>query len=124
MARKDSQMQKRAENRPQEAQTPLREVRRLTPAIDIFETDQELLVYADLPGVRSEDLEVRVEHHELMVEGHRTRGDETWAYRRAFTLPDTVDTDKIRAECHNGVLKLTLPKSEAVKPRRLPISTA
>ncbi len=73
-----------------------------SPSVDIFETENELVLKADLPDVKLEDIEVRVENETL-------------------TLKATVDADKVGAEFKNGVLTVTLPKKEAAKPRQVKI---
>ncbi len=103
------------------------------PRFDIQETDDELVLYGDLPGVRPDDLEVRFEKGELTVHGKVSgrRENSEALYReygvgdfyRTFTVTESVDAAAISAELKNGVLTLHLPKSEAAKPRRVPIQT-
>lgn len=102
-----------------------------TPRVDILETDGELLVYADLPGVKPEDMDIRCENGELTLHGkvaprqpeadyHRYEygvGD----FYRTFTLSEAIDTDQITAEMKDGVLTLHLPKSAAVRPRKITV---
>lgn len=100
-----------------------------TPRVDIFETETELTLYADVPGVRSEDVELRYENGELVLHG-RVRpcsqaGTLLWAeydqgnFFRAFTIHESIDSTRIEATCKNGVLTVHLPKVEAVQPRRI-----
>jgi HSP20 family protein len=101
------------------------------PRVDILETDQELLLLADLPGVRPTDVDVRFENGELTIHGRRnpTNADKRrvlWEYEpahyhRAFRLSEDVAADKIEAELKNGVLTVRLPKAEAAKPRRIAV---
>ncbi|MCH5376679.1 MAG: Hsp20/alpha crystallin family protein, partial [Planctomycetes bacterium] len=98
------------------------------PRFDIWEGDEEMLLYGDLPGVDPENLDIRFENRELTVHGKvRPRyegiqfiygeygiGD----FYRTFSIGEAIDGERISAEMHNGVLKLHLPKSEKVKPRR------
>jgi HSP20 family protein len=102
--------------------------------IDVTETGEELKVKAQLPGVKPEDVEISVHGNVLTIKG-QTQEEETsegqnWhrreirsgSFMRSFTLPSDVDADKARADFEDGLLKLTLPKSEAAKPRRIAIS--
>lgn len=105
-----------------------------TPRIDIWESDEELVLYADLPGVSPEDLDIQFENRELRIHGkvgprHEDRnflygeygiGD----FYRTFTIGETIDSKKISAELQNGILTLHLPKTEAVKPRRIAVKAS
>jgi HSP20 family protein len=102
----------------------------VTPRVDVLETENEFLVLADMPGVRPEDVDVRFEKGELTVHGRRPaptgkeltyREFETTNYHRAFAVAETVAADKISAELKGGVLTVHLPKTEAVKPRRIAV---
>jgi len=101
-----------------------------TPRVDIVETEQELTLYADLPGVRAEDVDLRFEQGELFLTGRTPeRGPKTknvllneyevGDFYRAFTIHESIDASKISAEHKNGVLIVHLPKSEAVRPRQI-----
>ena len=102
-----------------------------TPRVDIIETPEELLLYADLPGVRSEDVDVRFENGELILHGkcpprHQPanflRNEfEVGDFYRVFTLNESIDAEKIVAELKQGVLTVHLPKSEALKPRKITV---
>jgi HSP20 family protein len=102
-----------------------------TPRVDIFEHDDALVLYADLPGVRPEDLDIRFEQGELAVHGKCTpRHPEANYFRaeygvgdfyRAFTVSEQIDADKITAKLQNGVLTLTLPKTDAARPRKIAV---
>lgn len=106
-----------------------------TPAADIYETENELVVTLDLPGVDPKMVDIRVENNILTIRGERqfneTQNKESFhrversygAFARSFTLSTYVDADKIRAGYNNGVLNITLPKAEAVKPKRIQIAT-
>ena len=101
------------------------------PRVDILETEQDLLIRADLPGVKPADVDVRFENGELTIHGRRTptNADKRRAlweyepahYHRAFRLSEDVAADKIEAELKNGVLTVRLPKAEAAKPRRITV---
>jgi HSP20 family molecular chaperone IbpA len=106
------------------------ESRYLVPPVDILETDDALTVLADLPGVRIEDVTVRVENGLLTIEGRPSyrRPDELLygefdlaRYYRQFRLTDRVDTEKISAELKHGVLRVRLPKAERLMPRSIEI---
>ena len=102
-----------------------------TPSADIAETENELVVSADLPGVNKEDIKVNVQNNVLTFSGERkqeTKSEENNYHRlersygffsRSFTLPATVKTDAIKAAYKDGVLRLTLPKAEEAKPRQI-----
>jgi HSP20 family protein len=101
------------------------------PRVDILETEQEVLLLADLPGVRPADVDVRFENGELTIHGRRTPSHlgkkraqweyEPTHYHRAFRLSEDVAADKIQAELKNGVLTVRLPKAEAAKPRKIAV---
>lgn len=102
-----------------------------TPLVDIFETDQELTVYADVPGVRGADVDLRYEGGELLLQGRvRPRHPEPGFllneydegdFYRAFTIHESIDSNRISAECKNGVLTVHLPKAEAARPKQIKI---
>jgi HSP20 family protein len=104
-----------------------------TPAVDIYETENELVLKADLPEVSLKDIDVRVENQTLTIAGERKfeheeskkgfhRIERSYGnFVRSFAVPSTFDTDKIGAEFHNGVLTVTLPKKEAAKPRQVKV---
>lgn len=104
-----------------------------TPAVDIVETANELILHAELPGMKSEDVDIRIENNLLTLKGERrfeSREDQENYHRRersygtfarTFTLPSTVEQDKVSAEYKDGVLKVTLPKREETKPKQINI---
>ena len=104
-----------------------------SPAVDIYETENELVVKADLPEVSLKDIDVRVENQTLTISGQRKfekneaqkgfhRIERSYGdFVRSFAVPNTFDTDKVSAEFHNGVLSVTLPKKEAAKPRQVKV---
>jgi len=106
------------------------------PAVDIFEKGDDLIIRAELAGVEKDDLDIRIENNTLVLSGERKREtefEERDAYRlersfglftRSFTLPKTVDSARIKASFKSGVLELTLPKIEAVKPQKIEIRVA
>ncbi|MBI2950696.1 Hsp20/alpha crystallin family protein, partial [bacterium] len=104
-----------------------------TPTVDISETENELVVSADLPGLNKEDIKVNVQNNVLTFSGERkqeTKSEESNVHRlersygffsRSFTLPATVKADGIKAVYKDGVLRLTLPKVEEAKPRQIAV---
>ena len=104
------------------------------PAVDIYETPNELVVKADLPDVNEKDIDVRVENNLLTIRGERKfeksvseenylRVERTYgAFSRSFSLPNTVNAESIGAEYKNGVLTVTLPKREESKPRQVKVT--
>lgn len=106
--------------------------RSYVPATDIFETDAELTIVMEVPGVEKKDVGVELENDVLRVEGKIDFGkyeglEPVYAeynvghYARAFTLSDKIDRDGISADLNNGVLTLTLKKAKAAQPRRIEI---
>jgi HSP20 family molecular chaperone IbpA len=104
--------------------------RYMTPPVDIYEMAEGLVVVADMPGVDSNALDVRVDNHLLTLQGtacHVAPGDvvyreyELMNYFRQFELSDKVDASKIRAEFKHGVLTLHLPKAEVAKPQHIEV---
>jgi HSP20 family protein len=104
------------------------------PAVDIYETPDELVVKADLPEVNEKDIDVRVENNLLTICGERKfeksvpeenflRIERTYgSFSRSFSLPNTVNAEAIGAEYKNGVLTVTLPKREESKPRQVKVT--
>src|ERR1700704_5714189 len=104
-----------------------------SPSVDIYETENELILKADLPDVKLEDIEVRVENQTLTLKGERKFEEDAsvrgyhriersyGTFTRSFTVPTTVDSEKVSAEFKNGVLTVKLPKKEAAKPRQVKI---
>ena len=107
------------------------ELRRAVPLVDIYENNEEILLYADMPGVAKDSITVNVDNGKLEISGIRKlemTGTANWQefgdieYRRVFSVPQSIDVDKVNAELKEGVLKLHLPKTEAAKPRTIQIS--
>jgi HSP20 family molecular chaperone IbpA len=110
-----------------------KELYKATPAVDIYENEDEILIYADMPGVVKDDISVDIDNGTLSISGVRklsVTGSVTYEefsdveYVRNFSVPQTIDVEKVEAELKNGVLRLHLPKSEAAKPRQIEIKTA
>lgn len=102
-----------------------------TPRVDILENDNELTVFADLPGVRNEDLDLRYENGELLLHARvqpRHPDNQLWLneyevgdFYRAFSIHESIDSSRISATCKNGVLTIHLPKTEKAKPRQIKV---
>ena len=104
------------------------------PAVDIFETPEELVVVADMPGVPPDQVDIDLEGDTLTIDG-RVRPDEyqglkpvyveygVGGFYRRFTLGEAIDRDKIQAQLRNGVLTLRLAKAERARPRRITVQT-
>ncbi|MCA1787614.1 MAG: Hsp20/alpha crystallin family protein [Desulfurivibrio sp.] len=110
-----------------------RELYEIAPAVDIYENEDEILLYADMPGVVKDEISVNIDNGRLALSGVRkleTNGVTTWEefanveFVRNFSVPQTIDVGKVKAELKNGVLALHLPKSEEAKPRQVEIKTA
>lgn len=103
----------------------------VSPPVNIFENKDGYVLEAEMPGVNKEGLEVMLEGNEMTIVGHRSadipagaalfRESRLADFRRAFELDPAIDTGKISARINQGVLTLTLPKSEKVKPRRITV---
>jgi HSP20 family protein len=105
-----------------------------SPPVDIFETDEALVMKAELPGFSKDDISIEMKENTLVVKGERKRDDEVkegnyhrmervyGAFQRSFLLPTTVDQEKVRASYKDGVLELRLPKVQAAQPKRIAVS--
>jgi HSP20 family protein len=111
---------------------PMRTRRMYTPPVDILEQKDGLWLMLDMPGVQAGDVEIQYENGLLTIHGkvqprepqdadylHCEYG--TGDFYRTFSVGEGIDADKIEAECRNGVIKLHLPKSEALKPRKIEV---
>jgi HSP20 family protein len=106
------------------------------PAVDIYETEQELVVKVDLPEVAQKDIDIRVENNTLTVRGERKFQSEVGqdhylrveraygTFTRSFSLPNTVNTEGIRADYENGVLTVRMAKREESRPKQIKISVS
>ena len=103
----------------------------VSPEVDIYETVEGYVLRAEMPGVNKSGLEVTLDGNEVTITGHRDRPNlnaqplfsesREYDYRRAFELDPAIDTARISAKMDQGVLTLTLPKSEKVKPRKITV---
>jgi HSP20 family protein len=104
------------------------------PAVDIYETEHELVVKADLPDVNPQDLDIRVENNILTIRGERKfenkvkeenylRVERAYgSFSRSFSLANSVKLDAIKADYQNGVLTLSIPKREEAKPKQIKVN--
>jgi len=108
-----------------------RETVTLAPPIDIYETETAFVLLADMPGVAPEGLELVVERNTLRIRGRAqdTTGEveyqefELGEYRSAFAITDDLDTDRIAAVLRDGVLRVEIPKSERLQPKKIPVAS-
>jgi HSP20 family protein len=108
------------------------EVEYLTPEVNIFESKDGYVLEAEMPGVNKDGLEITLEDNQMTLLGRRHvdsmpgevvfRESRDAAYKRVFALDPAIDTGKITARMDQGVLTLTLPKSERVKPRKITVT--
>jgi len=106
-------------------------IRYFVPAVDIFETDEQVTVIAEMPGVKSDGVDISLEDNVLTIRGQREADEmegrlllqeyETGSYLRKFTVAETIDQEKIRASMTGGLLKVELPKAEPARPRRIEV---
>jgi HSP20 family protein len=118
------------EQRPAKPTAPEREY--VSPEVNIYETKDGYVLEAEMPGVSKEGLEITLEGSEITIVGHRHSEPLTGTplfrerrlvdYRRVFELDPAIDTAKIAAKMNQGVLTLTLPKSEKVQPRKITVN--
>jgi HSP20 family protein len=104
------------------------------PAVDIYETENELVLKADLPDVNEKDIDIRIENNTLSIHGERKFEQEVkeenylrversyGSFTRSFTLPSTVNTEAIKAEYKNGVLRVEMPKRAESKPKQVKVN--
>lgn len=103
------------------------------PAVDIYETEDSIVIKAEVPDVDQKDIEVRIEENTLTLKGERKHENEVkkenyhrieryfGSFQRSFSLPATIDQEKVVATCEKGVLSITLPKKEDTKPKQITI---
>jgi HSP20 family protein len=109
-------------------------VRTWAPPVDIYETDDAVILKAELPGVSKDDVSIEIHQNTLILRGERKHEEEVkedryhrverayGTFQRSFVLPTVVDQEHVQATYHDGVLELRLPKSEAAKPKRIAIT--
>jgi HSP20 family protein len=104
------------------------------PPVDIYETDDAVVLKAELSGVSKEDVSIEIQHNTLLLRGERKHEAEVkednyhrverayGTFQRSFVLPTAVDQEHVQATYQDGVLELRLPKSEAARPKRIAIT--
>ena len=107
-----------------------------SPSVDIYETENELVLSAEIPGIDEKDIEIKLEDNTLTLKGERKFEKETkeenyhrierayGSFYRSFSLPPYVDQDKINAEHENGVLRIVMPKKPELQPRTVKVLKA
>src|SRR5579862_3849893 len=108
----------------------------LAPAVDIYETENELVAKADLPDVSEKDIDIRIENNTLTITGERKfepqvskdnylRVERAYGtFSRSFSLPNTVNTEAIQADYHNGLLTVHMPKREESMPKQIKVGVS
>ncbi len=103
------------------------------PPVDIFEDAESLIIKAELPGIEQKDIDVRIEDNTLTLRGERKQDQEVkkenyhrieryyGSFQRSFSLPATIDQEKVKATCDKGVLTIILPKKEEIKPKQISV---
>jgi HSP20 family protein len=104
------------------------------PSVDVFEDKESLKIVAELPGLKPEDVKITLENSTLTLRGEKKQVAEEktervhryersyGSFERSFSLPNTVDAEKVAAAFENGVLTVTLPKAEKAKPREIAVA--
>jgi HSP20 family protein len=105
-----------------------------SPPVDIYETDEALVMKAELPGFSKDDIGIELKENTLVIKGERKHEDEVkegnyhrrertyGAFQRSFMLPATVDREKVSASYKDGILELRLPKAVEAQPKRIAVS--
>jgi len=104
-----------------------------SPAVDIYETDNDIVLKAELPGMKQEDIQLDIRDNVLTLKGERRQESDVkegsyhrversyGAFQRMFTLPNVIQQDKVKAKYKDGVLEVTMPKAEVAKPKHIAI---
>ncbi|MDY0038830.1 MAG: Hsp20/alpha crystallin family protein [Desulforhabdus sp.] len=132
MADKDLQVQEKQELQTKSEST--RNVPMFVPAVDIYESQNELTLLADMPGVPIEGVDIDLREDQLTIRGKGAAEEQNGTillreyavgdYYRQFTVSNAIDREKIVASMKDGVLKVVLPKAEAAKPRKIEVKTS
>ena len=132
MTDKDLQEQEKQELQTKSEST--RNVPMFVPAVDIYESENELTLLADMPGVPIDNVDIDLNDDQLTIKGTAATEEQTGTsllreysvgdYYRQFTLSSAIDREKIAASMKDGVLRLVLPKAEAAKPRKIEVKTS
>jgi HSP20 family protein len=106
------------------------------PPVDIFETGESIVIKAELPGISKEDITLEVKDNTLLIKGEKKFEKEVkeenyhrversyGAFQRSFSLPSTVQQDKVKAKVRDGILEVTLPKAEEAKPKQIKVDVS
>ena len=106
------------------------------PPVDIFETGDSIVIKAELPGISKEDITLEVKENTLTIKGEKKfekdvkeesyhRVERSYgAFQRAFSLPGTVQQDKVKAKFRDGILEITIPKAEEAKPKQIKVDVS
>lgn len=110
--------------------------RRMSPAIDVIEKGDSVLVRCDMPGIRRDDLDLSLARNVLTIKGEKkpeekrdnskSYRNETWSgvFQRTISLPDSVDPEKVEASLQDGVLEIRVAKREEVRPRQIDVKVS
>jgi HSP20 family protein len=111
---------------------PLGSLNRWNPAVDVYQDNEQFTVYAELPGLKKEEIEISLNGDTLTIGGerkHEAKADQGFRseryfgkFQRSLTLPVAVNSEKVNATYKDGILKVVLPKAEAAKPKQIPVS--
>ena len=104
------------------------------PPVDIYEDEQSVIIKAEIPDVDQKDIDIRIENNTLSIRGERKHSSEVKKenyhrveryfghFQRSFSLPNSIDQEKVQAACDKGILTITLPKSEEKKPKQISVA--
>jgi HSP20 family protein len=111
---------------------PLGSLNRWNPAVDVYQDKEQFTVYAELPGLKKEEIEISLNGDTLTIGGerkHEAKADQGFRtdryfgkFQRSLTLPVSVNSEKVNATYKDGILKIVLPKAEEAKPKQIPVS--
>ena len=125
----DGEMVTREQSVPERTRQQTAGTRTVVPSVDVFENEDEILILADMPGVASDTVDVRLENAELAIHAvQQTAGGSESSFvplefDRMFTVPQSIAPDGVSAELTDGVLRLKLAKSETAKPKRIKVTS-
>jgi HSP20 family protein len=104
------------------------------PPVDIYEDEQSVIIKAEVPDVDQKDIEVKIENNTLTLRGERKHSSDIrkenyyrverffGQFQRSFSLPQSIDQDKVQASCDKGILTITLPKKAEIKPKQISVA--
>ena len=136
MAEKEKEIQVKQKQELQESSEPTKPGRQFVPPVDIYETEESVMVLAEMPGVNKKTVSINLDNGVLTIRGCRKDEDvkegtsirlqeyENGHYLRRFTVSETIDQEKIEAKMKDGMLHLILPKVEPAKPRKIEVQAA